>query len=211
MTSPETQHKLLTDDAFVLEEFRRVQWLYGLKSEIRYGQERDHANGADSVAEHLFGMHLCLHYFWPLEDPEGEWDLAKMLSMITWHDIDEIVIGDTIGYDKTDEHRAAEEQATEEVIRQLPSHQTSVVAALLDEYNARATREAKFVKAIDKIEPVFHLYNPKGKKLLQEMGTTFEQNASIKVPFFKEFPVIMRFYEVIVGRMRQEGYFVEGS
>jgi 5'-deoxynucleotidase YfbR-like HD superfamily hydrolase len=198
--------KLLADEAFVLAEMRRLQWLFGLKHEIRYGQKRVNCGG-DSVAEHLYGMQVAFHYFWPLEDQGREWNSEKMLSMITWHDVDEIVVGDTIGYDKTDEHRQAEEQAMEEVYKNLPCHLTASVKALIEEYNAKTTAEARFVKAIDKIEPLIHLFTPEGKDLLQRMGTTFEQNASIKLPFFQDFPVIKRFYEVCSTKMREEGYF----
>ena len=205
-----TREELLSNDEFVLSELKRLQWLYGLKYEMRYGQNRGESGG-DSVAEHLYGMHIAFHYFWPLEDSEKKWSREKMLSMITWHDIDEIVVGDTIGYDKTEQHRKDEAEATKIVYEKIPQHMTDEVKSFLEEYNQRLTHEAKFVKAIDKIEPIIHLFNPSGKELLLRMGTTFEQNASIKVPFFKDFPVINRFYEVCSQQMRKEGYFTESA
>ncbi len=205
----ETRKKLLTSDEFVFSELKKLQLLNELKSEIRYGQEREVGDYGDSVAEHIFGMHIAFQYFLPLENPSFDWDKSKMLEMITLHDIDEVITGDTIGYDKTDAHRKAEVLAMKEILQKMPQHMTDNSKALLDEYHERTTIEAKFVKAIDKIETLIYLFEPKGKELLHRMKTTFDQNASIKVQFFEEFPVIMHFYEVCSKRMCEEGYFVE--
>jgi len=210
MTALETRDRLLTDETFVFSEVKRLQFLYGLKYEMRYGEKRDES-GADSVAEHLYGMQIAFHYFWPLVDLEGTWDKAKMMSMITWHDIEEVVVGDTIGYDKTPTHKEAEAKGLKVVFENLPVHMQQEVKNILEEYDAKQSPEARFVKAIDKIEPVIHLFNPVGKELLHRMGTTYEQNASIKIPYFKDFPVIMRFYEVCAGEMKREGYFTESA
>lgn len=210
MTLEEIKKKLFESEDFVFEEFARIQFFYGLKHEIRYKSERTIVKDAyDSVAEHVYGMHIAFQYFWSLENPKQDWDASKMMSMITLHDIEEVVTGDVIGYDKTDADRQAEAQALQEVYKNTPESMRGNVQALLEEYEQRSSIEAKFVKAIDKIEALIHLYNPEGKEMLHKMGTTFEQNASIKVPHFKEFPVIMRFYEVIAIRMKNEGYFVD--
>ena len=208
MTVAETKEKLFASGEFVFEEFQRLQFFFGLKHEIRYKNERTIVKDAyDSVAEHVYGMHIAFQYFWPLEDEHKSWDATMMLSMITLHDIEEVITGDVIGYDKTEADRQAEAQAMQGVFTKTPEFMKDNVKTLLEAYEKRESKEAKFVKAIDKIEPLIHLYNQEGKEMLHVMGTTFEQNASIKVPHFKEFPVIMRFYEVIASRMKKEGFF----
>lgn len=209
MTVAETREKLLTDDEFLFAEFIRLQWFFGLKYEMRYDEERDNYTGGDSVAEHIYGMMVLFHYFWPLEDLGGKWDKAKILSMVTWHDADELVTGDTTGYLKTEAHREAERAALPVVEKNLPASMRIETMSIIHEYEDRQSTEAKFTKALDKIEPLFHLYNDHGKAHLQRAKTTFAQNASIKVPFFHDFPVIMRFYEVISKRMNDEGYFAK--
>jgi 5'-deoxynucleotidase YfbR-like HD superfamily hydrolase len=207
MTATEIREQLLTDDEFLFAEFTRLQWFYGLKHEIRYHEKRENYLGGDSVAEHIYAMFVLFHYFWPLEDPEQKWDKAKMLSMATWHDADELVTGDTMGYLKTAEHREAEIAALPIIKANLPEVMRAETMSSISEYDERQSPEAKFVRALDKIEPLFHLYNADGKAHLLRHGTTYEQNERIKLPFVKDFPIIMRFYQVISDRMDTEGFF----
>jgi len=193
----------------VLEEIKKLQFFNGLKHEMRYDQKRSTDDGADTVAEHVYGMHILFDYFWPLEDPEKHWDQAKMRLMINYHDLDEVVVGDVIGYLKTAEHKAAEVEAMKTVLESVPQSMRDMIAAIVEEYETRETTEAKFVKAIDKIEPVIQLLNDNGKELLHRMGTTREQHDSIKLPYFLPFPTIKAFYDVAIEKMDREGYFAK--
>ncbi len=195
-------------EAFILGEIAKLQRIYELKQEIRYGESRTDATNPESVAEHVFGMHVLFEYFWPLEDPGKKWDQAKMRQMITFHDVDEIITGDKIGYLKTAADKAAEAHAHQQVMEEIPATLKNSIATVLSEYEERETVEAKFIKAIDKIEPVFHVFNPAGKELLHRMRTTREQHDSIKLPYFQPFPVIKRFYDVSIAKMVNDGYFV---
>jgi Predicted hydrolases of HD superfamily len=154
-------------------------------------------------------MHVCATYFLPLEDPGRTWDWQKVYEMITWHDIDEIETGDTIGYLKTDADRAAEAAAEQKIIDQLPEHLKAHITALLAEYKARDTVEAKFVKAIDKIEPQIHLYHEEGKELVHRHGTYYEDHRRIKEPYVRHFPHVYAFSKVIMQRMLDEGFFAD--
>ena len=83
-------------DEEVLEEVKKIQYLYTLKREIRYAETR--CDETESVAEHIYGMHICAMYFLPLEDPLCTWDKSRIFQMITLHDIDEIETGDVMRY-----------------------------------------------------------------------------------------------------------------
>ncbi len=211
MTAEETKEKIFSDEAFVLEEVKRLQFFYGLKREIRYGEERSDMSNPESVAEHVYGMYVLLNYFLPLEDIESNWSRERIEKMILLHDLDEVITGDKIGYLKTKEDVANEEVALIDVYKAIPESMREESELLLKEYHKRETPEAKFVKAIDKIEPIVHLFNEGGKELLARMKTTYEQNASIKIQFFEEFPVIMHFYKVTSTQMFKEGFFFEES
>lgn len=191
-----------------MEELKRLQFFYGLKSEIRYGEKRTDPNNPESVAEHVYGMHVLFDYFWPLEDSEAKWNQVKMRQMINFHDLDEVIVGDVIGYLKTAADKEKEVEAQAQVLDSVPQSMRSTLEVLLEEYETRESVEAKFIKAIDKIEPVVHVYNENGKRLLNEMRTTKEQHDSIKLPYFKPFPVIHRFYDVSINKMVEEGFFV---
>jgi 5'-deoxynucleotidase YfbR-like HD superfamily hydrolase len=189
----------------ILQEVEKLTYLFGLKYEIRYEQKR--GDETESVAEHIYGMHILAHYFLELEDSEKKWNRERIFSMITWHDIDELETGDMIGYKKTDSDRAREEIASNEVLRKLPQCLVDTTTLVTHEYHKRETIEAKFVKAIDKIEPNFHLWNEAGKQTLMQNKTTEVQQRSIKDPFFIEFPYIRQFSEVMTVHMRENGFF----
>lgn len=205
----ETQQKIMNDGDFVLQEIKKLRFLFGLKKEMRFDQKRDFTDGADTVADHVYGMHVLFDYFWPLENPEGSWNQIRMRQMINFHDLEEVVTGDIIGYLKTDEHRKAEEKARLEVFKSIPESMVEKVSDLIQEYEARETIESKFVKAIDKIEPVIQLFNDEGRSLLHRMGTTRQLHDSIKLPYFKPFPVITSFYDFSIEEMDSKGFFVD--
>ncbi len=203
----ETRNKILSNDDFVLSETKKLQVLYKLKHEIRYSKERD-AKDTESVAEHVFGILNLIEYFLPLEN-SSSWNREKIHKMGLVHDIDEIETGDTIGYLKTESDRAEEYNSMQKVIAQLPSSLQKDFQKIAKEYEAQETLEATFVKAIDRIEPLFHLYNEEGKMLLNELKTTYSQSASLKEKYVKPFPTISRFYQVISQKMLEEGFFTE--
>lgn len=207
MKITEILDQLQNDDAFVLAETRKIQYLYGLKKEIRYAQERHAEHDTESVAEHVYGMAILASYFLPLEDEHHTLDWQKVYEMITYHDIDEVETGDTIGYLKTDAVRAEEAAAAKRVIERAPEVISQHIASILDEYGALASPEAKFVKAIDRIEPLFHLYNAEGKKILHTNGATREQADGLKEAYVKPYPSMKRFFEVLSEQMAQEGFY----
>ena len=195
------------DRATIISETRKLQHLYGLKREIRYGQSRGDAEGTESVAEHVFGMHILAMYFLPLEDPISSWDRTRISDLITIHDLDEVETGDTIGYLKTDAQRAAEADAMRLVIRTAPEHMQESMTHLVDEYEAQTSPEARFVKAIDRFEPLIHVYSEHGRHTLHTNQTTIEHSRQIKNSYVAPYPYLKRFTETLQAVLQEEGYF----
>ena len=191
----------------VLEEVKKLQFFYGLKREIRFGESRTDATNPESVAEHIYGMHVLFDYFLPLEDPEGNWDKERIRKMITFHDIDEVITGDIVGYLKTEKDKQAEREATKEILEGAPDSMRQTLTDTLEEYEKRESVESRFVKAIDKMDPVIQIFNQNGKELLNRMNTTRDQHDSIKKPYFIGFPIMDRFYSVLIEEMDAEGFF----
>lgn len=193
----------------VLSETTKLQYLYGLKKVIRYDQNRHEADSTESVAEHVYGMMILAQYFLPLENPVGDWDKARIYEMITLHDIDEIETGDVLGYTKTAETRALELEAMKQTISNAPVLMQALMHSRVEEYETKGTQEAKFTKAIDKIEPIFQIFNEEGRVVLKRNKTTPEQSQRIKIPYIQEFPFIKRFEEVIHKELVAGGYYWE--
>lgn len=207
MNIDETREKILSDDQFVLDELARIQKLYELKRVIRYHFERNEEVDTESVAEHVYAMHVLVQYFLPLEDLGHTADRDRITAMVQFHDIDEIITGDMIGYMKTDADRAREADAQTQVVAELPDSMREHVQSVLEEYEAQETFEARFVKAIDRIEPSFHLLSETGKAICDVTKPKRAQHQSIKEEYTKPFPTIYRFNKIIEEEMYQQGFY----
>ena len=205
MSLEELRKRILEDEEFVLSEMRKIQQLFRMKKVIRYHHTREEVIDTESVAEHVYGMLALSDYFLPLEG--GDWDYVRIQQMALYHDIDEILTGDRIGYLKTDADRAKEYNAQKEVLELLPDLLKERAASCLEEYELQTTIESRFVKAIDKIEPLFHLINENGKEICKQTNVTYSQSRSIKDKYVEEFQYIKRFNEVLSQFMLKEGYF----
>lgn len=193
----------------VLEAIEQIQYLYRLKHEIRYAAKRTPKDTTESVAEHIYGMHIVATYFLPLEDPTNTWNKERIFELITWHDIDEVETGDTVGFLKTAQQRSGENEAAERVVQKAPQHMRSHVLTLLNEYAKHDTPEARFVKAIDKIEPVFQLFNDTGKEVMRSLNTRKEDHINIREPYIRDFPYIKFFHEVTLDEFTKRDYFID--
>ncbi len=209
VNSIETKQQLLESDEFVLSETKKIQELFKLKEEPRYHLERNEEIFAESVADHVYAMHTLADYFLPFEDEAGQWDQNLIHTMITYHDIDEIETGDTIGYMKTPQMRASEAAAAERVISTIPESMQAMVKETLATYEAQDTPEARFVKALDKIEVVFHMYTDHGRKIFAHNRTTREQHVSVKDKYVEDFPTIKRFCDVVSEQLEKEGFYYQ--
>ncbi|MEZ4200168.1 MAG: HD domain-containing protein, partial [Candidatus Paceibacterota bacterium] len=174
MTLEETQQRILTSDEFVLEETKKLQVLYTMKRVIRYHQDRREPLDTESVAEHVYAAQVLAQYFLPLEDPEGKLDRLRILEMLLVHDISEIGTGDIVGWMKTTADREEEARQQAAVLATLPNTIQKHYQTLLTEYEERQTKEAKFAKAVEKMDPFFHLYMPERKQIMHDLESTPE-------------------------------------
>ncbi len=191
----------------ILAQVQRIKYLYKMKGVFRYGTERDPWKRAESNAEHLYGMTVLVNYFFPLIDESI--DRQKVLDLLFVHDLDEIESGDIISYKKTDADRARGKKDMEITLNKLPQDMALDVRALVAEYEAQESREAQFTKAIDKIEPLFEVFDKYGKEIMLRNKTTFEQAMRGKKDYIAGFPVLERFADVIGNEMKRQGYFYE--
>lgn len=208
MTVEEQRKRIFEDESYVLDECRKLQTLFEMKRVIRYGMDREHLADAESVAEHIFAVHALALYFIPLEELGEAFDHARLHRLIEMHDIDEIETGDFISFDKTPEQIRAGKDAVPRVIARLPESMQEEVTALLAEYNAQETVESRFAKALDKVEPAFHVYSEHGMRINHNVTkATYEKHRRVKDLYTEAFPVIHRFSDVLSRALRDEGFF----
>ncbi|MBL9213044.1 MAG: HD domain-containing protein [Opitutaceae bacterium] len=114
-----------------------------------------HSRRAENDAEHSW--HLCLCVIVLAEHANvRSLDVLRVLKMLIVHDLVEIDAGDTFAYDTAamaDQH-AREAVAAERIFGLLPADQAREFRGLWDEFEAKATPEAKFATAVDRFQPM---------------------------------------------------------
>ncbi len=110
---------------------------------------------AENDAEHSW--HLCLCVIVLAEHANvPNLDVLRVLKMLIVHDLVEIDAGDTFAYDTAamaGQHER-ESIAADRIFGLLPSDQAREFRALLDEFEAKATPEAKFATTCDRFQPM---------------------------------------------------------
>jgi putative hydrolase of HD superfamily len=125
---------------------------YELKQLLRQGWPKRGVpeSRCESVAEHSFGVALLA--LWLAESHFPHLDAVKVLRMAVIHDLGEVDAGDITpahGMDREEKTRR-ERASVVRVLSDLPNGASLI--ALWDEYEAQTTGEAKFVKAVDRLE-----------------------------------------------------------
>ncbi len=103
-------------------------------------------------------------------------DVSRVIKMALVHDLVEIDAGDTYLYDEHagEDKSERERRAADRIFGLLPDEQAIELRALWEEFEARATPEAKFALALDRFQPLYHNYRTKGISW-QEHGITSQQ------------------------------------
>lgn len=112
----------------------------------------------ENTAEHSW--HLALMVLVLAEWSDEPIDAVCVLEMLLVHDVVEIDAGDTFCYDEEAnlDKAAREERAAERIFGLLPDDQAAHLRGRWEEFEARATAEARFANAVDRLQPMMHNY-----------------------------------------------------
>jgi putative hydrolases of HD superfamily len=125
-----------------------------LKTVLRQSTLTDRSRRENS-AEHSW--HLALMALVLAEHAPPGADLGRVMAMVVLHDLVEIDAGDLSVYAPAADQarqRQAERAAADRIFRLLPPGQASALRALWDEFEERATAEARFARALDRLQPM---------------------------------------------------------
>ena len=108
----------------------------------------------ENDAEHAW--HMAMMVYLLKEYANEEIDLARTMMMALIHDVVEIDAGDTYAYDSAGKATQAERErlAADRIFGMLPEDQAVELRSLFDEFEACQTPEAKFVRAMDNLQPI---------------------------------------------------------
>ena len=108
----------------------------------------------ENDAEHAW--HMAVMAYVLREYSNQKIDIARVMLMCLIHDIVEIDAGDTYAYDAEGKATQKEREAAakERIFSLLPPDQKVELAAVFEEFEANETAEAKFVRAMDNLQPL---------------------------------------------------------
>ncbi|HEY0449325.1 HD domain-containing protein [Actinophytocola sp.] len=120
------------------------------------------AERRENDAEHSW--HLALMVILLAEHADEPIDVGHTIKLVVVHDLVEIYAGDTPLYDTVGAQTqvAREQAAADRLFGLLPRDQEREIRALWDEFEARETPEARFAKAMDRLEPLLLNWMAKG-------------------------------------------------
>ena len=130
----------------------------GLKGVLRQSSILDGSRKENS-AEHSWHLALMAQVLGGYAPPGT--DLGRVTAMLLIHDLVEIDAGDLFVYaDATAQARqeAAEYAAADRIFALLPPGQGRDMRALWDEFEVRRTPEARFARALDRLQPMLANY-----------------------------------------------------
>ncbi len=108
----------------------------------------------ENDAEHAW--HMAIMTFLLSEYANEEIDILKTMRMILIHDIVEIDAGDTYAYDDAAKatQREREQKAADRLFGILPEDQGAELRSLWEEFEAGETKEARFARTMDNVQPL---------------------------------------------------------
>ena len=144
----------------------------------------------ENSAEHSW--HLAMYALVLAEHAAEPVDVTRVVKMLLLHDIVEIDAGDVPFHD-TAAHaaQAAREQlAAERIFGMLPDAQAAEYRSLWDEFEAGQSADARFAKAVDRVQPLLHNAATGGGSWVEMQVTEAQAAARYRPPIERGSPVL---------------------
>jgi len=135
-------------------------------------------------------------------------DLLRTLKMVLVHDIVEIDVGDIFIYDEEGQGKKPELEraAAERIFAMLPEDQAAEARVLWDEFEVAETAEAKFARALDRLQPLLHNYYTEGRAW-KEHGVTVDRVLAVNRPVLAAgAPALEEYATRLIAEAVEKGY-----
>ena len=135
---------------------KQIQFIQEI-DKIKYIQRKTKLFNSDrpeNDAEHSW--HLAMMTLVLAEHADTPIDVLKVMKMVLIHDIVEIDAGDTFIYDTLKSHTNTDNElsAAKRIFGLLPTEQADELLTIWEEFETGLTNEAKFARAMDRLEPL---------------------------------------------------------
>jgi len=182
-----------------MNDFERLQIVYQLKEIERKGTVA--GKRYESAAEHVFSSLVLSRYF--LKKVK-DLDEKRVMELLMYHDMVEVYAGDTFILDEemAKSKKQREKQALIKLEEELPSEIRSELKSAWDEFEDGKTKEAKFCKAVEELDPILHSMNKPEE--WKEHGFTEKVLRNKKEHHMKEVPEIYEFFNSLVEYLKNK-------
>lgn len=162
----------------------------------------------ENDAEHSW--HLAMMALVLAEYAEPGVDIGRVIHMLLLHDLVEIDAGDAFFYDVAAEadKAAREQQAAERLFGLLPEGQGEGLRALWEEFEARETADARFARALDRVQPMLHNFHTEGGTW-KEYGVTLDQVRSRRALIADASPQLWDYVDGLLVEAVRRGFLAE--
>ena len=135
---------------------KQFDFIEEIDKEKLIGRQNFLADGSrkENDAEHAW--HMALMIILLSEYSNEPIDVLRTVTMALLHDVIEIDAGDTYAYDPKAKESQKEREllAADRIFNLLPEDQAKKMRAIWDEFEAQETKEAKFARTMDHIQPL---------------------------------------------------------
>jgi len=169
-----------------------------------------HSNGGDrweNDVEHSYQLAMLAWYIISTKKLNLNLDLIIKYSLV--HDLVEVYAGDTYIYTKDKFLKNNKEKREKESLIKMKQEFSEFpeIFNLIEEYEKKDLVEAKFVYALDKIEPILNIYT-NGGRTWKEKNITIEMLIENKKDKIKLFPEFEEFFDDIIEMINKEKEFL---
>jgi putative hydrolase of HD superfamily len=157
----------------------------------------------ESSADHSW--HLALLSFIVIDELNLDLDDFKSIKLALVHDLVEALVGDTdfsliaFGHKTKEEKNNSEREAIIRIREMLPSKSGNEIYELWHEYEGAKTKEAKFIKALDKVEGINHMLC-----IGHECFDYPELIAPYPMKAVMKYPKLIYLYQELLDRLKPE-------
>lgn len=165
------------------------------------------ASRHENDVEHSW--HLAVMCFVLAEYAPQSIDIMRVLRMVLVHDVVEIYAGDVCVYDtgRREAQAEIERAAADRVFGMLPDDQAAELRAAWEEFEAADSIEAKFARALDRLEPILLNYHT-GGKAWRENKATSELAMNLNLPIIRDgTPKLEGYVKDLLLLAKERGYF----
>jgi putative hydrolases of HD superfamily len=183
-----------------IEDWMKIRRAYQLKKVYRMN-----SNGKrkESSAEHSWSAILLADYI--LSSTEHSLKKERVVELLIYHDLVEVISGDIPFHETTKRLNKAEDEkkAAKQLKKGLPQGLGEKFYDCFMEFENMKTPEAKFAKAIDKLDAEIHELDYKK----DWKGWTPEKLKRLVEEYYKGIPNIEKIFEELIEYTKKNGYY----